>query len=392
MGTTPQALSFGWLLPRFLAPQPANQNDRSAVRKRADAKWRPQTEPQQQVRETPLAATGTDVVAPVKVIASSGTQQDASRVHIVASREGAPPGRGAPVVGVVQAVSGPTAPSPAQAPGATPSSRTEFDDNDPTDPEALPFGATQTHMTSLESLLSFLRDVWLLEHRIRQLGETEGVDEVYKLYSGSAQWQLGPTWSTEQNTAYLDSLKRLREDLGVAQLTGDAATTLRQYKALEEEAARSGAQWVKSSVQQGREATGFLHFYNVPLAPQGDSRVANERIYLSLKAEAALEVMRFVTRELVYNPQMAGITGAKIAGPQKVGQRGDAIVIYGEDLPYNTARAGQNSGVSAPAPSLLCGLPDADGAADFEGGKCWLRARGKLRGGEFRQASCKSDL
>jgi hypothetical protein len=188
-------------------------------------------------------------------------------------------------------------------------------------------------MTSLDSLLYFLRDVWLLGHMIRQLGEQAGVDMVYKLYSDSAHWQLGPTWSPEQNQAYLDLLNNLREALGVPRLTGNQEAMKQQFKALEEAAARRGEQRVKYSIQQGDEATGFLHFYNVSLAPAGGSRVANERIYLSLKAKTAPEVMRFVTRELVYNPQMTGITAAKIAGPQRVGQRGDSIVIYGEDAP-----------------------------------------------------------
>jgi hypothetical protein len=112
--------------PVFKNKQPANKNAP------------PENIAQQQVVER--AGTGTTGSVGLKVIQSSGPQQDASRLRIVASGERETPSRETPT---------PT-PAPAQPPSrrrSSPPQTREFDDS-PTDPEALPFGASQAQQVS----------------------------------------------------------------------------------------------------------------------------------------------------------------------------------------------------------------------------------------------------
>ena len=99
----------------------------------------PENIPQQQVVER--AATGTTAPVGLKVIQSTGPQQDASRLRIVASGERETPGRGTPTPTPTPAAAG------RSAAGAMVAQSGEFDDS-PTDPEALPFGASQGQQVS----------------------------------------------------------------------------------------------------------------------------------------------------------------------------------------------------------------------------------------------------
>lgn len=310
---------------------PVNENAQSAARKRADARWRPQTQPQQQVQEQPLAATGTDVTVAAKVVESSGTQQYAPGWNPVASRQGTTPGRGAPIPGAVRTASETPAPAQTPAPSTTPSQRA-FDDNDPTNVDRSPYGASQGQMTALESFLKFLYDeVWPQEQNIREMPQEQGEEAVYDLYrfkpGSTTGTEVSNTWSED----YLRALEALAQELGFPRLTEDEEGNL-----VGRPGSRGGR--MQFSLQQGDPETGFLHFYNRKLEVEPNRLDIVERIYLSVRPGNALEVMHFVTRELVNNAHLTEIGGAKIAGPKNVGQRRDAIVIYSEGADF-TRRA-----------------------------------------------------
>ncbi|NOT56614.1 MAG: DUF4157 domain-containing protein [Deltaproteobacteria bacterium] len=312
-------------LPRLPTPQPANEN--VPILTDIEKARQKRTQPQQQVMETPLAATGTGDVAPAKIVESGGQQQDASRVHIIASGERETPGRGTPVPGSVR-TSETAAPSQAQAPSATPSQR-GFDDNEPTNVDRLPYGTTQGPQASLASLLQFLSDVWVRRQEILAQGDAGAVYDLYR-YKPDATSRTA--LSEEQRVRYLRSQEALVQELGLPRLTDENGGELWR------QAVERGEPRVRYAHQQGDPETGFLQFRNQRRVLRQNRREIVERIYLSVRAENAPEVMRFVTRELVFNAQTTGIGGAKLAGPREVSQRRDAIVIYSEDL-ASTERA-----------------------------------------------------
>jgi hypothetical protein len=138
--------------------------------------------------------------------------------------------------------------------------------------------------------------------------------------------------SNEQRARFLRAQETLVQELGYPRSTAEKAERLLQ------QAAERGEQRVRYFYQQGDPETGFLQFRNERLVLEPNRREIVERIYLSVRADVAPEVMRFVTREFVSNAQTTGISGAKLAGPGEAGQRRDTIVIYSEDFAY-TQRA-----------------------------------------------------
>lgn len=120
-----------------LAASPAaNENVRvltdieKAAQKRAAATRRPQEPPQQQMAEATLAPTGTGDVIPAKVVETSGTRPDTSRLSMVANGGGTPPGRKPTPSGSVRPPETPasqttTPPAPASTPTPPRSGRSE---------------------------------------------------------------------------------------------------------------------------------------------------------------------------------------------------------------------------------------------------------------------------
>jgi hypothetical protein len=323
-GKTSQASPLQISLPRVYTPQAANENAP------------PEKTSQQQVEQ--LAATGTDdFVGPIKII-KSGKQKEASRLRIVASGERETPGRGAPVVGSVQPSDAP-APPPPQRPSPTPPPGGNVE-NEPTEVDQLPPSASQgeqpvsrhvirrSQLTSHESLNAFLAIVWVRRQEILAEGNAGAVYDLYRYKPDSAS---RTELSNEQRARFLRSQETLAQEQGFPKLTQNE-----QGEFAGQPGRREGR--LQFSIQQGDPETGFLHFYNRRIELEPNQLDIVERIYLCVKAENALEVMRFVTSELVNDAQITGIGGAKLAGPGEAGRRRDTIVIYSEGVAY-TQRA-----------------------------------------------------
>jgi hypothetical protein len=227
----------------------------------------------------------------------------------------------------------------AQPPSPTPPPGGIFE-NEPTDVARLVPSASQgdqpvsrhvirrSQFTSPESLNAFLTLVWLRRQEILATGNAGAVYDLYRYKPDSAS---RTELSNEQRAGFIRSQETLAQEQGFPRLTQNEQGEL---------AGRPGRRdgRLQFSIQQGDPETGFLHFYNRRIEPGPNQLDIVERIYLSVKAENALDVMRFVTRELVNNAQTTGIGGAKLAGPGEVGRRRDAIVIYSEGSTY-TQRA-----------------------------------------------------
>ena len=105
-----------------------------------------------------------------------------------------------------------------------------------------------------------------------------------------------------------------------APLTGDANVYMDRLAKLGR--GRKGT----ASVQENMEH-GFWRY-----AREGRVRGGTqERIYVNVASDHAVEVMEMVVKEIVDNPKFPKATLAKVAGPKAVGVREDALVIYTED-------------------------------------------------------------
>lgn len=149
-------------------------------------------------------------------------------------------------------------------------------------------GASSTLQSSGDSLDPFLDRVWAA-----RAGIHDEMD-VYRLYMDPSEAKAPLTGDAN---AYMDRLAELNRG-------------------------RKG----KSSVQGSMER-GFWRYAREGRVSGG----TQERIYVNVAADHAVEVMEMVVKEIVDNPKFPKATLAKVAGPKAVATREDALVIYTED-------------------------------------------------------------
>lgn len=147
--------------------------------------------------------------------------------------------------------------------------------------------------SSLTSLREFLRRVWQRKDRMQSRAN------IYDEYSAA----------TERNP--LDATRAKTYDADVAGV---------------HKGRPQGSHFIPQPGKGGADV--FYHFYRAG----SDPAKATQRIYLTLEANSAPDVMKRVVSEMVDNPKdFPGVVGAKVASSVRIAGRSDSIILYVEN-------------------------------------------------------------
>ncbi len=180
---------------------------------------------------------------------------------------------------------------------------------------------------SRQSFDEFLENVWRDQSRIARAGTSERPwGGIYDLYSSTTQ---GSPLTRPVQT-------ELNEIASIASERPTGSLSVIQGKKLLPELGDQISASVRAAETNAalRKDLGdtFFHFLRADpnMAEMMDKMT--QRVYLNVSADSSTDVMRYVVRNVVDNPNdFPGVGAAKLMGPAGAGQRADTIIIWAED-------------------------------------------------------------
>lgn len=175
--------------------------------------------------------------------------------------------------------------------------------------------------SSSESLDSFLDDIWNDRQSIIQQAQ-------HSRQELEAATDLGESASTRQLPEASDAVY----DIPPRQPNPLTSTSERQYLERLEQLRSGRPEGAVSSPQNPSNPSGTWHqFRRAGVSDSALRARARERIYLSIDADHATEVMEHVVRNILDDESVPGVLMAKVIGPRGVAGRADTILIAVED-------------------------------------------------------------